>query len=508
MRSRLRLTLAGLAVFAGAAGLGGVTWAAFSSQAQNAGNSVSTAASFANMGVASGTYTGDGVDNRSIALPFGADVLIVKSHAAQAAVVRISTMTGDATKPLTGATALTANLIQSLAPAAFTVGTDSRVNTNGTSYSWTAFKAGAANLRVGTYTGNGAASRPIGDVGFSPEYAIVLSAGTGAAHQGMVDMTAGYNFDAHTGIVNGLIGNHDDGFTVGNSNQVNASGTAYHYVAFAERAGGMDSGTYTGNNTTGANVTGFGFSPQVAIVRANDTATARQGAHRSLSVEGTASQLFGATANPTTGIRALTADGIQLGNDASVNANGVTYHYAGFTHTANGCSAPGARTVGPAADAWVDQAAPTTNTNDTVLRVRSRSTSVNRRSFVSYTLPALPTGCAVTDAKLRLRVGTPVAGRTVQVLRNAAAFGETTVNWNNQPAPTGPAATATVPSAAGWMQWDVTSQVQAMYPPSTATGFQLRDATENGSTAGFEQVFDSRTAKTVPNRPQLVVTYG
>lgn len=58
------------------------------------------------------------------------------------------------------------------------------------------------------------------------------------------------------------------------------------------------------------------------------------------------------------------------------------------------------------------------------------------------------------------------------------------------------------------MQWDVTSQVQAMYPPGTATGFQLRDATESANSTGFEQVFDSRTATTVPNRPQLVVTYG
>jgi hypothetical protein len=337
---------------------------------------------------------------------------------------------------------------------------------------------------------------------------IVLSAAADAAHHAMAGMTAGYNFDASTGIANGLAGTYADGFQVSNSTQVNRTGTAYHYLAFAERAGGMASGTYTGNNTTGANVTGFGFSPQYVVVRANDTVNARQGAHRPLSLAGLGSQLFGGTANPTTGIRALGADGIQLGNDASVNASGVTYHYAGFTHTAGPCSAPGARTVGPVADAWIDQAAPTTNTNDATLRVSSKSPNANRRTLVSYTLPPLPAGCTVTDARLRLRVATPASGRTIEAIRNAATFAETTVNWNTQPATTGPAAAATVPAAASWVEWPVTTQVQAMYPPGTNTGFQLRDSAEGASTTGIEQVFDSRTAGTVPNRPQLVVTYG
>lgn len=39
-------------------------------------------------------------------------------------------MTGDAAKPMTGATALTANLIQSLDTGGFTIGSDARVNSN------------------------------------------------------------------------------------------------------------------------------------------------------------------------------------------------------------------------------------------------------------------------------------------------------------------------------------------------------------------------------------------
>lgn len=82
MRSPLRLLLGGAAVFAGAAALGGGTYAAFTSQEVNPGNTISTAASFANLAVASGSYTGDGVDNRQMSLPFDANVVIVKGDGA------------------------------------------------------------------------------------------------------------------------------------------------------------------------------------------------------------------------------------------------------------------------------------------------------------------------------------------------------------------------------------------------------------------------------------------
>ena len=508
MKLRPRLLVVAVGVFALAAAVGGSTWAAFSSQEQNQGNNIAAAATFANMPVASGTYTGDAVDNRQIALPFQADVLIVKNNANQAAVVRTSTMAGDATKPLTGATALTANLLQSLTATGFTVGTDARVNGNGATYTWTAFKASAVNLRVGSYTGDGTASRAIGGVGFSSEYAIVLSAGAGAAHHKMAGMTAGFNFDASVGIANGLIGNHADGFQVGNSAQVNAAGTTYHYIAWAKRAGGMATASYTGNNTNGATVTGMGFSPQYAIVRANDTVTARQGNQRPLSLTGTASQFFGATANPTTGITALDADGLTLGTDASVNAAGVSYFYAAFRHTGNGCVAPGGRTVSAVADTWVDQANPTTNFGTVAtMNVLSKSPNANGRTLIRYTLPPLPAGCAVTDARLRIRDATPAGGRTLQAFRTTTAFSETTTNWNNQPPTTGAAATVASPAAAGWLEWDVTSQVQATYP-GTDSAYVIRDATENASAAGVQQILESRTAGTVGNRPQLVVTYG
>jgi hypothetical protein len=78
------------------------------------------------------------------------------------------------------------------------------------------------------------------------------------------------------------------------------------------------------------------------------------------------------------------------------------------------------------------------------------------------------------------------------------------VTWSNQPATTGTAATATTPSIAATMTWNVTEQVRAM-AAGTNHGFLLRNATEGSGDA--EQGFNSRE-KAPDNPPQLVITYG
>ena len=132
--------------------------------------------------VLSGSYTGNGTDNRQITeLNFTPDVVIVKADATQIAVIRTSTMAGDAAKPMTGATGLTANLIQSLDIRGFTLGTDARVNGNGTEYYWIAFKANPGKMKVGSYVGNGVNGRQVAGVGFYAEAAFVMSATTDKA---------------------------------------------------------------------------------------------------------------------------------------------------------------------------------------------------------------------------------------------------------------------------------------------------------------------------------------
>lgn len=79
-----------------------------------------------------GSYTGDGTDNRQITgLGFQPDVVTIKGNATQNAVMRTSTMAGDNSKALVGGTGLEANLIQSLDPGGFTIANDARVNSSG-----------------------------------------------------------------------------------------------------------------------------------------------------------------------------------------------------------------------------------------------------------------------------------------------------------------------------------------------------------------------------------------
>ena len=87
---------------------------------------------------------------------FQPDVVIIKGDTAQIAVMRTSAMSGDSSKPMVGATALAANMVQSLNASGFTIGNDNTVNKNSTGYYWMAFQAATGSLAVGSFTGNGA----------------------------------------------------------------------------------------------------------------------------------------------------------------------------------------------------------------------------------------------------------------------------------------------------------------------------------------------------------------
>ena len=159
-------------------------------------------------------------------------------------------------------------------------------------------------------------------------------------------------------------------------------------------------------------------------------------------------------------------------------------------------------TVGAAADAWMLQSSSAQNYGtDSVLKVDTKN-GANARAVVRFNLPAIPAGCQLTSARLRLYASSYKTGRTLQALRLGAAWTEGTIRWNNQPATTG--AAATVASGSGYREWTVNSQVKDMYDLGNH-GFLIRDATENGS--GLEQGFHSRE-KGTDNPPRLVLTFG
>ena len=305
----------------------GAIWTASKS---NPGNAFTAASSFPGIRVASGSYTGNGNDNRAItAVGFQPDVVIVKSDdSSGVAEIRTSTMSGDATKPMTGNTALTADLIQSLDSDGFTLGTNNAVNRNNRAYHWVAMKSYSGHMALGSYTGNGT-SKSITGLGFSPEYAIVLPGAAQTAVQRMSAMTRTFTFGADTGITTGITSLDSSGFTVGNSATVNSNAATYYYIAWNQDVDEMKTAAYTGTGAS-QSVTGVGFQPSFVMVHANDTVVGRGGAMRSSALSGTASQLFTATANESTGITALGGGSFTVGASATVNSIGTAYDYVAF----------------------------------------------------------------------------------------------------------------------------------------------------------------------------------
>jgi Bacterial Ig-like domain len=163
-----------------------------------------------------------------------------------------------------------------------------------------------------------------------------------------------------------------------------------------------------------------------------------------------------------------------------------------------GCGSP--VTAPAAADAWIDENSPANNKgSDSILKVQSKGPRDNFRALVRFSLPAVPQGCAVESATLRLYAASARTGRTLEALRLSAPWSENQVSWTNQPLPVG--ATATTTSGQGYREWSVTAHVQAMYAGANH-GFLIRDAVE-GQDA--EQQFHSREKNQSP--PQLVVRF-
>lgn len=311
-----------------------VSDATFSAQTQNPGNTFTASTSFPGIRVASGSYAGNGTDNRNITgVGFQPDAVIVKASTNQETVMRTSTMAGDATKQLAGANGLQSNRIQALQANGFQVGNDAEVNQGGGSppaYFWVALKSYPGHMTLGTYTGNNT-SQSITGLGFSPDYVMILGATNERAVQRMPAMARTYEFEADNGSTTGITSLDANGFSVGNDDEVNNNAVTYHYVAFNEDVDEMETSSYTGNGAASRNITGVGIQPDYMIVRAfNTSGTQREGVQKATAVPDPGSGFFTATAGITTGITDLQSDGFQVGNNANVNNNTTPYAYVAF----------------------------------------------------------------------------------------------------------------------------------------------------------------------------------
>jgi hypothetical protein len=158
----------------------------------------------------------------------------------------------------------------------------------------------------------------------------------------------------------------------------------------------------------------------------------------------------------------------------------------------------------------------------------SSGNAVNQRTYLRFDLtvcaPAIPASATVRLATLRLYMtALPAACRVLDIFRVTAAWGETTLTWNNQPfgaainnPPTGSrSGTFSVGTPAGCQNLaagyvvggTVTADVAAFVAGgATNFGWMIRDDVE-GSATTRTATFTAKELGTIVQEPQLVITY-
>jgi hypothetical protein len=189
-----------------------------------------------------------------------------------------------------------------------------------------------------------------------------------------------------------------------------------------------------------------------------------------------------------------------IGSQGDVAATAVNVEAA--------CVSPGPRTVPASGDSYVDSLLTAQNFGTAASLEVGPSyllTLPQQRALVGFELPSIPLRCTLKTAELRLFATKPGSGRTIEALRASGAWTETGVTWANQPATTGSAAISPSLSSAGWQQWNVLSQVEAMYAGAN-NGFLIKDSAASGVLPP-RQTYQSREGTPDSQDPQLVLSF-
>ncbi len=192
------------------------------------------------------------------------------------------------------------------------------------------FCSAQVTCKVGSYTGDGAATKAITGLGFSPDVVIIKSEAAYAAVIVTSSMTAGKSrLMTSTGAtVTTYISSLDaGGFTVKNTNQTNLSGTVYQFVAFND-GGGVKVGSYTGNSDANKDITSVGFQPEMVWLIQDFSSWQNAGMIESISGVTEHNWKDG---NPSDGthISAYLSNGFTAAGTYGA-ASTYTYHYVAF----------------------------------------------------------------------------------------------------------------------------------------------------------------------------------
>ena len=113
------------------------------------------------------------------------------------------------------------------------------------------------------------------------------------------------------------------GITLGNANQVNATGTNYYGLVIVDTTGDyLDEGQYTGTGS-GKNITTT-FDPDFTLCKRDGASIA---VYKTLNTGGTVSNRFNGSSASSNNITALGTLLFSIGTDAQVNSSGQTYNW-------------------------------------------------------------------------------------------------------------------------------------------------------------------------------------
>ena len=287
------------------------------------------------MNVAYGSYTGNGVDGRSIiGVGFTPDFVLITGVSDPH--FRTAQHEGDTLSSYFafGATD-EANHIKSIDVDGFTVGNDTDVNVSPNTYYWMAIRNHTPGFfKTGSYVGDGADNHDITGVGFRPDVLYIKGSGSRAGVMSTSAMPADSTViidSTETPFANAIQSFAADGFQVGTHTRVNTNAITYRYVAM-KSGSSVQVGTYTGDGTTPRDITGVGFDPTIVWVRA---ATSDDAIWKSASMSGTDSfSLANYEAQGAQGLRAFITDGFTVGSLNEVNSSGFANYYVAFKNIA------------------------------------------------------------------------------------------------------------------------------------------------------------------------------
>jgi hypothetical protein len=273
-----------------------------------------------------GSYTGDGVDDRQVAVTLGGTLRLLVVQRSSTNMELVSVGLGGKTFSTWLAGRQATGLIKSLDADGFTVGSDAKINATGaTFYYWGLVDTGDSDVVVGSYTGNGTDNRDITDGGLTgtPDFALVVRADSGDYPVWLLTgMGTAALWDYYPNLPNSIQSLIPGGAQVGTGSIVNASGGTYYYC-FAASLSALSVVSYTGDGADNRSITGAGFAPHVARVQRQDANQSAWWRSADMSA-GTSLLVTGGSAADR--IQALEADGFQVGTNAAVNATGGTYY--------------------------------------------------------------------------------------------------------------------------------------------------------------------------------------